>query len=308
MAHELRLQHIFDAPPEVVFDALIDPEHHEELYVPDGWRLVESDMDLRVGGVWTMVSEGRDGERFSVKYVFTEIDRPHRLGFKMSMTVAGQTIDSVLDVTFEDQRGRTLFTLVQGDFKTKEERDSFEGGAPGFLERFQAAVTARASRPSVPGNSADEIARRIIHANLYMVLATADEEGRPWASPVYYAPHEYADFLWVSSPGATHSRNISVRPELGIVIFDSAVPIGTGQGVYMSASAEMVDGPNVERGIDVFSRRSLEHGGVAWTSDDVKEGGPIRLYKATAHEYSILAKDGRPDHRITAHVGRSDEV
>jgi len=160
----------------------------------------------------------------------------------------------------------------------------------------------------VPGNSADEIARRIIHANLYMVLATADEEGRPWASPVYYAPHEYADFLWVSSPGATHSRNISVRPELGIVIFDSAVPIGTGQGVYMSASAEMVDGPNVERGIDVFSRRSLEHGGVAWTSDDVKEGGPIRLYKATAHEYSILAKDGRPDHRITAHVGRSDEV
>jgi hypothetical protein len=140
------------------------------------------------------------------------------------------------------------------------------------------------------------------------VLATADEQGRPWASPVYYAPHDYAEFLWVSSPGATHSRNISVRPELGIVIFDSTVPIGTGQGVYMSASAEMVNGPEVGRAIDVFSRRSLEHGGVEWTSADVKEGGPIRLYRATAHEYSVLAKDGRPDHRIRADVGRSHGV
>jgi uncharacterized protein YndB with AHSA1/START domain len=113
VAHEMRLQHIFDAPPEVVFDALIDPEHHEELYVPGGWRLVESDIVLRVGGEWTMVVEGQDGERFSIRYVFTEIDRPHRLRFKMSMTVAGETIDSVLDITFEDQSGRTLFTLVQ---------------------------------------------------------------------------------------------------------------------------------------------------------------------------------------------------
>jgi uncharacterized protein YndB with AHSA1/START domain len=172
----MRLQRIFDAPPEVVFDALIDPEHHEELHVPEEWRLVESRMDLRVGGVWTMVVEGQDGERFSIKYVFTEIDRPHRLRFKMSMTVAGETIDSVLDITFEDQSGRTLFALVQGGFKTKEERDSFESGAPGFLEKFQAVVTARASRPSVPGNTPDAIARRIIHANLYMVLATADDK------------------------------------------------------------------------------------------------------------------------------------
>ena len=302
----MRLQRSFDAPPEVVFDALIDPEHHGELYSPEGWQLVESDIDLRVGGEWTMVSEGRDGERASMKYVFTEIDRPHRLRFKMSTTVAGETIDSVRDITFEEQSGRTFFTLVQEGFKAEKERDSFESGAPGFLDRFQAVVTKRSARPSVPGNSPDAVARRIINANLYMVLATADEQGRPWASPVYYAPHDYAEFFWVSSPGATHSRNISVRPELGIVIFDSTARIGTGQGVYMSASAEMVAGTDAARAIDVFSRRSLEHGGVAWTSVDVKEGGPIRLYRATAHEYSVLAKDGRPDHRITANVGRSD--
>ena len=81
------------------------------------------------------------------------------------------------------------------------------------------------------------VARAIIDANLYMVLGTADRDGRPWVSPVYYAPAGYAEFYWVSYPEARHSRNLAVRPRIGIVIFDSRAPIGTGQGVYMSAVA-----------------------------------------------------------------------
>lgn len=146
------------------------------------------------------------------------------------------------------------------------------------------------------------VARSIIDANLYMVLATADETGHPWASPVYFANSGYAEFFWVSSPDARHSRNIAVRPQVSIVVFDSQVPIGTGQGVYMSAAAEQATGPQLEHGIDVFSSRSLAHGGVAWTAEDVQGATGIRLYRATAAEHSILAKDGRPDHRIVADV------
>jgi Pyridoxamine 5'-phosphate oxidase len=36
-------------------------------------------------------------------------------------------------------------------------------------------------------------ARAIIDANLYMVIGTADEAGRPWVSPVYYAPAAYRE-------------------------------------------------------------------------------------------------------------------
>jgi uncharacterized protein YhbP (UPF0306 family) len=146
------------------------------------------------------------------------------------------------------------------------------------------------------------VAREIIDANQYMVLATADETGRPWASPVYFADSGYAEFFWVSSPDATHSRNIAVRPQVGIVIFDSQVPIGTGQGVYMTAVAEELSGAELERGIDVFSRRSLAHGGVEWRPEDVGTEAGLRLYRATAAEHSMLAKDGRPDHRIVADV------
>lgn len=63
-----------------------------------------------------------------------------------------------------------------------------------------------------------------------MTLATADEAGRPWASPVWYAAVGYDELLWLSRPEARHSRNLAVRRELGIVIFDSSASIGMGQG------------------------------------------------------------------------------
>jgi nitroimidazol reductase NimA-like FMN-containing flavoprotein (pyridoxamine 5'-phosphate oxidase superfamily) len=75
------------------------------------------------------------------------------------------------------------------------------------------------------------IARAIIDANLFMVLGTADPHGRPWVSPVYYAPAAYREFFWVSSPDTRHSRNIGTRAEVSVVIFDSSVPIYTGRGV-----------------------------------------------------------------------------
>jgi nitroimidazol reductase NimA-like FMN-containing flavoprotein (pyridoxamine 5'-phosphate oxidase superfamily) len=56
------------------------------------------------------------------------------------------------------------------------------------------------------------IARTIIDSSRYMTLGTADETGLPWVSPVWYAPAEYRQFFWVSSPEARHSRNLMTRP------------------------------------------------------------------------------------------------
>ena len=45
-------------------------------------------------------------------------------------------------------------------------------------------------------------ARRIIDAHVYMTLATADAQGRPWASPVWFAHEDHTRFVWVSRPDA----------------------------------------------------------------------------------------------------------
>ena len=151
------------------------------------------------------------------------------------------------------------------------------------------------------GNDAAQTAADLIEASRYLVLATADETGRPWSSPVYFAHLGFTEFFWVSSPDVTHSRNIAVRPEVGIVVFDSQAAIGTGQGAYMSAVAALVEGDaETARGIEAFSRRSVAHGGHEWTSEDVRPGTGMRLYRASADAHWILAKDGQPDHRVPA--------
>jgi uncharacterized protein YhbP (UPF0306 family) len=132
------------------------------------------------------------------------------------------------------------------------------------------------------------VARDIIDSNAYMTLATADENGRPWASPVWYAAEGYAHFYWVSSPEARHSRNLAARPEVGVVIFDSQAPVGTGQGVYMSAIAEELAGTELDLGIGVFSRRSQAHGAGGWTREDVTPPARHRLYRATASEHYVI--------------------
>lgn len=134
----------------------------------------------------------------------------------------------------------------------------------------------------------EALARSIIDDNLYMTLGTADEAGRPWASPVYYAVEDYREFIWVSRPESRHSRNVAVRPELGIAIFDSRVPINTGQGVYMAATAEELTGPEADRAIVTFSTRGQMHGGDEWTLADVREPAEFRLYRAIAFEHSVI--------------------
>jgi hypothetical protein len=138
----------------------------------------------------------------------------------------------------------------------------------------------------------EAMARAIVDGNSYMTLGTADGDGRPWVSPVWFAPASYREFFWVSKPGARHSHNITVRPEVGIVIFDSTVPISTGKAVYMAARAQQVTAADeIERGVSVFSRRSLEQGGREWTPDDVGPTAHLRLYRATASEQFVLSPE-----------------
>ena len=66
---------------------------------------------------------------------------------------------------------------------------------------------------------------------------------------------------------------------MSIVIFDSSVPIDSGQAVYMSGTAREVDDARLEELVEVFSRRSLGHGGGPFAVDDVRPPARLRLYR-----------------------------
>lgn len=138
-------------------------------------------------------------------------------------------------------------------------------------------------------------AREIVDERLYMVLATADRTGQPWVSPVYFAHRDYRDFFWMSEPDATHSINLRDRREVGIVIFDTSVPINTGQGVYVLGVARELPAHETVEGIEIFSQRSVGHGGDEVTVEDVSPPARHRLYQATAEATFALDEH---DHRV----------
>jgi len=143
------------------------------------------------------------------------------------------------------------------------------------------------------GAAAAAAVRAIIDANAYLTLATADADGVPWASPVWFAHAGFRELFWVSDPDARHSRNIAERPGVGIVVFDSLAPIGTGRGVYLRAIATQVGNDDLERGLAIFSKRSRDHGGRAWPAADVRPPARHRLYRALVREHHLGGRDDR---------------
>ena len=155
------------------------------------------------------------------------------------------------------------------------------------------------------GPDLEAIARAIIDSIVYMALGTADETGRPWVSPVYFACERYKEFYWMSSQEVTHSRNIVVRPEVSIVVFDSRVPVGTGQAVYMLAIAEELTGADFDRGIQIYNGRfqnPAEHGVRIIRPEDVQAPALYRLYRAIASEHWVLDPDSHPNQRTPVSV------
>jgi hypothetical protein len=158
------------------------------------------------------------------------------------------------------------------------------------------------------------IARDIIDANLYMILGTADRDGAPWVSPVYFASADYTRFYWTSTLDATHSRNLAERPGLSIVIFDSQVPPYHGRAVYLSAIGVELDGDELDEGLAVYP--GPRPGATSLTREDVTAPAPYRLYRATASEHSILCprEPRQPcplhgiavDHRTPVHPSNND--
>jgi pyridoxine/pyridoxamine 5'-phosphate oxidase len=149
------------------------------------------------------------------------------------------------------------------------------------------------------GIDSASVARRIVAANMYMTIATADADGRPWVSPVWFAPSGDTAFLWVSSPNARHSRNIAVRPTVAIVVFDSTVLIGGAEALYLEAVAAEVSSRDHDEAMATFSAHSQRHGARAWAPADVLPPAPLRLYRATVGSRFVL---GPGDKRLPVHL------
>jgi nitroimidazol reductase NimA-like FMN-containing flavoprotein (pyridoxamine 5'-phosphate oxidase superfamily) len=133
-----------------------------------------------------------------------------------------------------------------------------------------------------------ELARQVIDAGRYLVLATADAGGGPWPSPVWYA-RQGAEFIWVSWPEARHSKNMEARSTVSFVIFETPVPVeGRTRAVYAEATAAEVPGNDRERCRSIFDRRARAERLGEWGIERVTAPADLRLYRAVASRIFVL--------------------
>ena len=118
---EIVLTRVFDAPRQLVFDAISKPELLKRWFGPHGHSLVVCEVDFRVGGAWRFVLEDPEGRSMGMSGVYQEIVPGER-------TVHTEAFDdypgdSVVTTVLTEQDGKTTLTgTVRYD--SRETRDA----------------------------------------------------------------------------------------------------------------------------------------------------------------------------------------
>lgn len=128
-------------------------------------------------------------------------------------------------------------------------------------------------------------AKRIIEEILYITIATSSKDGMPWNSPVYSAFDENYNFFWVSDQNSQHSKNIKENNNVFLVIYDSTILEGQGEGVYIQARAyELTDTSEITHALKCLDGRV---GKKSHSPEQFLEDMPRRVYKAVPEKFWV---------------------
>lgn len=122
----------------------------------------------------------------------------------------------------------------------------------------------------------DKRAIEILRKIRYATIATANKDGKPWNSPVAHEYDNQLNVYWFSDKQNQHSQNIRENEDVFIVIYDSTVPWGEGEGVYIEARAVELTDPE-----EILNVRKIEKGeNYEGASSDFLGDAIRRVYKA----------------------------
>jgi general stress protein 26 len=122
----------------------------------------------------------------------------------------------------------------------------------------------------------DKRAVEILRKIRYATIATANKNGKPWNSPVAHEYDNQLNIYWFSDKQNQHSQNIRENEDVFIVIYDSTVPEGDGEGVYIEAKAvELTDAEEILRVRKIKKGEDYEGNPNDFLGDAIR-----RVYKA----------------------------
>jgi len=135
---------LFDAPPELVFEAMTKPEHVRRWWglLDERYSVPVCEIDLRPGGAWRFVGRGPGGD-VTFYGVYREISPPGRLVYT-EIFAPYPDAESVITQTLMEEGGKTRLTATCV-YPSKEVRDmviqtGMEKGAALSYDRLEAVA------------------------------------------------------------------------------------------------------------------------------------------------------------------------
>ena len=180
---EFVVSRVFDAPRELVWQAMTDPQHVVHWWGPRGFSTTIETMDVRPGGIWKQTLRGPDGALYPNKSVFKEVTKPERLVYSHAGgRQGGPGASFVATWTFEALGPKQTRVTIRAVFPKPEDRDfvikefSALEGAKQTLARLAEHLPVMSSG----GADRDIVTTRVIQAPRELVW-------RAWTEPEHLA-------------------------------------------------------------------------------------------------------------------------
>ena len=148
---EIVINRSFDAPRELVFEAMTRPELIRQwLFLPPGWEMTVCEDDARVGGSFRWAWNGPDGKPgMAMSGKYRDVVPPERIVRTESFELGcdSRTGEQLVTMLLAEQGGKTHLTLTIR-FPSREARDGMlasgmERGMSAGYEKLDAMLKAR---------------------------------------------------------------------------------------------------------------------------------------------------------------------
>jgi uncharacterized protein YndB with AHSA1/START domain len=148
---EVALTRLFDAPRQLVFEAMTKPEHVRRWWgcLGEGYSVPVCEVDLRVGGKWRFVNRTPKGEDVEFYGEYREIAPPDRLVYTEIFAPFPDSPSLVTTVLTEEQ-GRTRLTVTARypsiDVRNMVLQSGMERGAAISYDRLEEVAAELAAK------------------------------------------------------------------------------------------------------------------------------------------------------------------
>jgi uncharacterized protein YndB with AHSA1/START domain len=115
---EVRIDHVFDAPREAVFEAWTDPEQLAVWWAPDGFHIPRESVvvEPRVGGRFHLDIVESSGTGWPMRAEILEISPPELIVMRSAPIPEAGIAETVTRVVLEVEGSRTRMIITQGPY------------------------------------------------------------------------------------------------------------------------------------------------------------------------------------------------